>query len=101
MFFYAIRCLNCGCVHGWVDHPQVKKVEKHHRGSMEDIWWCPQCDRQHRTHDGSWFGQMQKLWEEIRSEQDIEPEEVVEMDMMGRTYVRRGKFIVRGPREEI
>lgn len=61
----AWKCLRCGCIHGWGDHPKVTKVERHVRLSGEDVWWCPQCNRQHRTWDGTLMGQSQKLWEQI------------------------------------
>ena len=61
----AYRCLVCGCVHGWIDNPLVMKVEKHIRLSMEDIWYCPRCNREHRTWDGTWLGQLEKKWEKI------------------------------------
>lgn len=70
-YFYAILCLKCHTVHGWIDHPLVKKVTKGYRGSMEDVWWCPGCNREHRTWDGSMMGQYQKLWKEINSEAEL------------------------------
>jgi hypothetical protein len=64
-FGYAIKCLECGCIHGWIDHPHVVKIEKHSRTSMEDVWYCPECNKQHRTTDGTMFGQLYKRYEEI------------------------------------
>ena len=70
--FLAWRCLACNCVHGWMDHPAITKVTRHHRGSMEDVWWCPGCGAQHRTHDGTALGQVSKRWEELTCEADLE-----------------------------
>ena len=85
----AYRCLNCGCIHGWYDHPQIAKVKKHTRGAWEDIWHCPKCNAQLRTNDGTVFGQLQKRWEEITNveealRQEREPFEV----RGGRLYYR-------------
>lgn len=61
----AYLCLNCNGLHGWIDHPSVRKVERHERGSMEDIWYCPHCHSQHRTHDGTLLGQLYKRWKDV------------------------------------
>lgn len=55
---------DCGCFHGWKedDAKIVKLVTNHSRGSQEDIWKCPGCHREHRTHDGSMMGQLHKAW---------------------------------------
>lgn len=61
----AYLCLRCNCIHGWGEHPLVKKVEKHQRLAWEDIWWCPGCNRQNRTWDGSMMGQSDKMYKEV------------------------------------
>jgi len=59
---------DCGCFHGWKEDGAgiVKLVTKHVRGAMEDIWWCPGCGKEHRTHDGSAMGQVHKGWRDGR-----------------------------------
>lgn len=94
MYFYAIRCLDCGCIHGWIDHPLVKKVTQHDRMPMEDVWNCPQCSREHRTHDGGFFGQMQKRWEEVRSEEELAEDEHVMLGDGTWAIVRRGRIML-------
>jgi len=44
----------CGCLHGWITHPLVTKVDpaKTERLPMESSWVCPGCGRRHRTADG-------------------------------------------------
>lgn len=59
----AYRCLTCGCLHGWTRHPAVMPIKHHHRYPLEDVWWCPQCTREHRTTDGTMLGQLRKRWE--------------------------------------
>jgi len=71
-YFHAWQCLSCGCIHGWIDHPLVTKVERHHRMSMEDVWWCPRCGVRHRTSDGSLLGQPSKQWKELYSEEEAQ-----------------------------
>jgi predicted nucleic-acid-binding Zn-ribbon protein len=58
---YAFRCLKCGCVHGWIDHPTVTRVRQEKRepivaGSLEPgmtgvnvSWQCPACGVTHRN----------------------------------------------------
>lgn len=64
-YVQAYLCLSCGCIHGWADHPNVVKVKRHIRYSQEDVWFCPRCGKEHRTFDGSFFGQSSKMWEEV------------------------------------
>ena len=71
-YFYAILCQDCGCIHGWVDHPKVTKIIRDSRSTMESIWWCPRCRKEHRTTDGSMFGQHRKAYEEIHSQQKLQ-----------------------------
>jgi hypothetical protein len=56
---YAFRCLQCGCLHGWFDHPAVTLVHKERRepivaGSLPPgttgvnvFWDCPRCGFEH------------------------------------------------------
>ena len=77
----AYLCLNCQCLHGWIDHPAVTKVTRHDRGSWEDVWWCPNCNAQHRTTDGSLLGQLQKRWRDVPDvEQFLEEERYTYFD---------------------
>jgi len=69
-YFYAIRCV-CGCIHGWITHPAVRKVTRESRTAMETVWYCPACGRQHRTTDGTWLGQPRKAYEEITDESQL------------------------------
>ncbi len=71
----AYLCLNCKCLHGWEKHPAVVKIIRHERGMMEDIWYCPDCNTQHRTTDGSLWGQLYKQWKEIPDVEDFLREE--------------------------
>ena len=69
-------CLACKCPHGWEDPKKVKNrnykmVTRHHRGMGEDIWYCPNCNKEHRTHDGSAFGQVTKQWKQIDNNDQI------------------------------
>jgi len=54
----------CGCFHGWQEDGAgiIRLVTKHVRYTMEDVWWCPGCEREHRTNDGTMFGQPRKEW---------------------------------------
>ena len=63
------KCLGCGCIHGWGDRPQVTKVTRHVRYPGEDVWYCPKCNREHRTTDGTMLGQPQKLWREVDADE--------------------------------
>lgn len=78
----AIECLNCGTIHGWGNHPQVKKVERYHRMPNEDIWYCPGCGREHRTFDGTWFGQSFKMWRKVD-----DPDKVVQRNPWERKFM--------------
>lgn len=88
----AYECLSCGCVHGWQQHPNVRLVTRHHRHPSEDIWYCPNCGKEHRTSDGSWFGQSWKGWREVNPDKvfpccmDLDEQYYI----MGRTLRRRG-----------
>lgn len=65
---YVCNC--CGCFHGWKEGDAVVKlVTKHVRGPRDDQWWCPQCDKEHRTHDGCALGQLRKEWREATGEE--------------------------------
>jgi hypothetical protein len=56
---YAFRCLRCGCLHGWFDHPAVLRVRRERRepiraGSLPPgttgvnvAWECPGCGAEH------------------------------------------------------
>lgn len=55
-------CMKCNKLHGWGDHSNVTKVTRWSRLPSEDVWYCPNCGREHRTTDGTMFGQAQKLW---------------------------------------
>jgi hypothetical protein len=56
---YAYRCLRCGCLHGWFDHPAVIKVHTEKREptiagclppgatGINESWACPQCETEH------------------------------------------------------
>lgn len=66
MFIYL--CRNCDTFHTWDDHPRIARVIKHDRLTGEDIWYCPNCNRQHRTTDGTMLGQVSKLWKEFNVE---------------------------------
>src|SRR5262245_52604503 len=56
---FAFRCRRCGCLHGWVDHPEVVPVREQTRepiaaGSLPAgttgvnvSWRCPGCDVRH------------------------------------------------------
>lgn len=61
----AYRCLNCDCIHGWEKNERVKLVTEHVRYPGEDVWWCPNCGKEHRTTDGTWFGQTHKMYEPV------------------------------------
>ena|SRR5687767_2003242 len=61
----AYKCLSCGCIHGWIDHPKVTKIERDSRGGWEHVWWCPNCNREHRTTDGTMLGRTERLWSEV------------------------------------
>ena len=37
---------------------------------MEDTWWCPACNKEHRTHDGTMMGQVHKGWREATKEEN-------------------------------
>jgi hypothetical protein len=55
----AYRCLRCGCLHGWFDHPSVARVRTELRqpivaGSLpagttgvNETWLCPRCGTEH------------------------------------------------------
>lgn len=90
----AYLCHQCNTIHGWIDHPSVMKVTRHHRGSMEDIWYCPNCNKEHRTHDGTFLGQSQKHWERINNIDKYLRDQFEQMRMYGRAYfemrARRG-----------
>ena len=60
---YAFRCLRCGCLHGWFDHPAVTRARTERRqpvvaGSLPPgttgvnvSWGCPGCGAEHiNTH---------------------------------------------------
>jgi hypothetical protein len=61
---FAFRCLQCGCLHGWIDDPAVVKVQKETTepivaGSLEPgttgvnaTWYCPRCGAEHVTRHG-------------------------------------------------
>ena len=70
----AYKCLKCGCIHGWIDHPLVTRVTRHSRYPGEDVWYCPNssCDKEHRTTDGTMFGQLRKLWEVVDPDEQVE-----------------------------
>lgn len=60
----AYRCLRCGCLHGWVDHPAVLRVLVDRRepiiaGSLppgttgvNHFWNCPLCGFEHASTYG-------------------------------------------------
>lgn len=68
----ACKCLRCNCIHGWTDHPLVVKVTRRIRYTMEEVWYCPGCGREHRTTDGTMFGQWRKLWKEVNPDEEID-----------------------------
>lgn len=45
----AYICLQCGHVHGWLDHSNVMKITSHQRYADCDVWRCPSCNFEHRT----------------------------------------------------
>jgi hypothetical protein len=83
----AYKCLRCNCIHGWSDHPGVKEVTSHIRYPGEDVWWCPRCGREHRTTDGTLFGQLHKLWEKV--DPDEQQEEYI---VIGNEIIYLGGF---------
>jgi hypothetical protein len=56
---YAYRCLRCGCLHGWFDHPTVTRVRTERREpiiagclppgttGVNEFWYCPHCGAEH------------------------------------------------------
>jgi hypothetical protein len=56
---YAFRCLRCGCLHGWFQHPAVTRVHTERRepivaGNLPPgttgvnlSWDCPECGAEH------------------------------------------------------
>jgi len=66
-----VHVCSCGCFHGWMADKAgiVRLVTRHTRGAMEDIWWCPGCGREHRTHDGTALGQVSLEWRYATAEE--------------------------------
>lgn len=62
---FAYLCLDCRCLHGWIEHPFIHQVTHEQRYSGEHLWYCPQCRKEHRTTDGTPLGQLRKRWREI------------------------------------
>jgi hypothetical protein len=81
----AYQCLKCNTVHGWVDHPNITKIRRHIWYLGEDVWYCPSCQCEHRTTDGTMFGQTQKLWKEV----DPDNIELRELRIVDAWYVTR------------
>lgn len=56
---FAYRCLRCGCLHGWFDHPEVTRVRVERREpiiagnlppgttGVNEFWNCPRCGIEH------------------------------------------------------
>lgn len=91
------ECLICGTLHGWSDDPRVMRVPDNQLShtAMEAIWRCPGCQAEHRSTDGSGWGQLRKQYREVNLD-EYEPFDHIEIGPYGEPQFYRGGRRVRG-----